>query len=221
MGIFSPGVDTATFTPDRLIAGGPLKTRSETLTGSAALVRGTLLGRVTMGAASKAAKSGGNAANTGDMTLDVTTPILAGAMPGVYTVRCITTASNGGTFRVTAPDGRVLGDVAVAATFANHVKFVIADGSQDFIVGEGFDITIAAGSGKVVKSLAAAVDGSAVPVAILADDADASGGDVVCPTYVAGEFYDAAMTFGAGHTAASTRDALRARGIHLVSGVAA
>ena len=217
--IFAPGSSTESFTPDKLIAGGPLKTRAELLTGGAALVRGTLLGRVTLGAATKAAKTGGNAANTGDLTLDGTTPILAGAMVGVYTVRCVAAASNSGTFRVTAPNGYVLGDVAVGATFANQVKFSIADGSQDFIVGEGFDITIAAGGGGVKKSVAAAVDGSAVPVAILADDVDASGGDVACPTYVGGDFNDGEITFGAGHTAASTRDALRARGIHLVSAI--
>jgi hypothetical protein len=114
---------------------------------------GTVLAKQVIGAASKAAKSGGNAANTGDMTLDGTTPVLANAQVGVYTVRCISTASNGGVFRVTAPDGDVLGDVAVAATFANQIKFVIADGSQDFIVGEGFDVTVAAGNGQFVPFL--------------------------------------------------------------------
>lgn len=219
-GIFVPGSASDSFTPDALIAGGPIKTRQETITGSAALVRGTLLGRVTLGAATKAAKSGGNAANTGDMTLDVTTPILANAMAGVYTVRCISTASNGGVFRVTSPDGDVLGDVAVAATFANQIKFVIADGSQDFVVGEGFDVTVAAGSGYLKKSATASVDGSQRPVAILVDDVDASGGDKVGATYVAGEFNEAAITFGTGHTAASVRNALREIGIHLVPIVA-
>ncbi len=111
---------------------------------------GLVLAKNTIGAATVAAKSGGNAANTGALTLDGTTPTLAGAQVGVYTVRCITATSNSGTFRVTAPDGSVLGDVVVAATFANQVKFSIADGSQDFIVGEGFDITVAAGNGQYV-----------------------------------------------------------------------
>ena len=92
--------------------------------------------------AASAAKTGGNAADTGALTLNATTPVLAGAKVGVYTVRCITAASNGGTFRVSDPDGYVLGDVAVAATFANDIKFAIADSTQDFIVGEGFDITV-------------------------------------------------------------------------------
>lgn len=117
--------------------------------GGAALLldAGLVLAKAFLGAASAVAKAGGNT-GTGTLTLDVTTPILAGAKPGVYAVRCIAAATNGGTFRVEDPDGYVLGEVAVAATFADDVKFVIADGGIDFIVGDGFDITIAAGDGK-------------------------------------------------------------------------
>lgn len=93
--------------------------------------------------AAAAAKAGGNAANTGAITMDATTPVLTGAKPGVYTIRCIAAAANSGTFRVEDPDGFVKGDVAVGATFSDDIKFSIADGSQDFIVGEGFDVTVA------------------------------------------------------------------------------
>lgn len=95
-----------------------------------------------------AAKSGGNT-GTGALTMDATTPVLSGAVDGVYTVRCITAATDSGTFRVTAPNGTVLGDVAVGATFANQVKFAIADGGTDFIVGDGFDITVAVNPNRV------------------------------------------------------------------------
>lgn len=127
----------------------------------------TVLGQISLGAISAAAKAGGNAANTGAITIDATTPILAGAQAGVYTVRCVAVASNGGTFRVEDPNGYVLGDVLVGATFADQVKFSIADGSQDFVLGEGFDITIAAGTGKYVIWNAANVDGSQVVAGIL------------------------------------------------------
>ncbi len=128
---------------------------------------GTVLGKLTKGTATSAAKAGGNAADTGALTLDVTTPVLAGAKVGVYTVRCITAAANGGTFRVEDPDGNVIGDVAVGATFADDIKFVIADGTQDFIVGEGFDITVAAGNGHYVAHRDGAVTGSEVACAVL------------------------------------------------------
>lgn len=145
--------------------------------GSGALKTGRVLGEISVGAASAAAKAGGNAANTGALTLDVTTPVLPGAKIGVYTVRCITAASNSGTFRVEDPDGIVLGDVAVAATFADKIKFSIADGTQDFIVGEGFDVTVAPGSKKLVPINFSAADGSEKAAAILINGVDATSAD--------------------------------------------
>lgn len=70
-------------------------------------------------------------------------------------------------------------------------------------------------TGKYILSLAAATDGSEVPRAILAEDADATSGDVTTIAYLTGEFNTAAMTFGTGHTAASTKDGLRDLGIFL------
>lgn len=91
------------------------------------------------------------AAGTGNgaMTLDATTPVLAGAKNGDYVVTCIAAAANSGTFRVEDPDGFVLGDVAVGATFADDIKFVIADGSTDFIVGDKFTIAVTTGAGRI------------------------------------------------------------------------
>jgi hypothetical protein len=43
-------------------------------------------------------------------------------------------------------------------------------------------------SGKLVLCNNGAADGSQTPVAILCEDADATGGDIVVPVYVAGEF---------------------------------
>ena len=70
-------------------------------------------------------------------------------------------------------------------------------------------------SGKYNLSLVGAGDGSEVPVAILVVDTDASAGDLAAPIYEAGEFNEAAITFGTGHTVASVRDGLRDLGIHL------
>lgn len=220
-----PSISTESYAPNRLLAGSNqgLVTESGTLLTGQNLARGALLGRITLGAASAAAKTGGNTGN-GTLTMDATTPLLAGAQAGVYTVRCIAAATNNGTFRVTAPDGAVLGDVVMAAgagAFSNQVKFAMADGATDFIVGDGFDITVAAGSGKYVLSLAAAVDGSQEPVAVLVDDVNAPAADKVCGLYVAGEFNSRAMVFGTGHTAASVRDALRLKGIFLKDTIAA
>lgn len=183
--------------------------------GQGVLKRGTVLGIVTVGGATAAAKAGGNTGN-GTLTLDSSTPIRAGAKVGIFTVRCITAAADGGVFRVSNSDGYMLGDVAVGATFNDQIKFSIADGSQDFIVGDGFDITVAAGAGtaKVVNS--ANVDGSGVADCILTDSVDTGSGDPVpAEAYSSGSFNRQALTFGGSDTAAKHEYTLRGLGIYL------
>ena len=51
-------------------------------------------------------------------------------------------AANSGEFVVYDPDGIEIGRVAVAATFNNQIKFVIADGSNDFAIGDAFSVTV-------------------------------------------------------------------------------
>ncbi len=70
-------------------------------------------------------------------------------------------------------------------------------------------------SGKYILSASAAADGSEVPDAILAHDADASAADVESVVYIEAEINQDEVTFGTGHTAASTAQGLRERGIHL------
>lgn len=210
------------FTPDGIFAGSDdPQTRKITLLSGENLTRGTVLGKIGVGGASSAAKSGGNT-GTGTLTMDASTPVRSGAKVGVYTVRFIAAASNNGTFRVEDPDGNVLGDVVMsggAGAFDDDIKFAIADGGTDFIVGDGFDITVAAGSAKFKKAVATAVDGSATPAAILAEDCDASGGDKITIAHFGGVFDENALTYGSGVTAATAREALRDVGIKLQSSV--
>jgi len=199
---------TETLTFDNLIAGHfPIVAKAETLLSGENRARGTALGKITIGAASVASSG-----NTGDgtLTMDVTTPILAGAKPGVYLVTCIAAASGGGTFRVQDPDGLVLGDIAVGSTFANQIKFAIADGDTDFAVGDHFHVTLAAGSGKLKLLNSANVDGSGALYGILAEAVDASGGDKPCSVYLTGEFNEDALVFGGSDTHDTHRTAARA-----------
>lgn len=76
-------------------------------------------------------------------------------------------------------------------------------------------------SGKYIKSLSAATDGSQNPVAVLAEDIDATSADVTTVGYLSGEFNTAAMTFGTGHTAASVKGALRDLNIYLFTNLPA
>ena len=71
-------------------------------------------------------------------------------------------------------------------------------------------------SGKLTLSTAAASDGSQVPTAVLTHDTDTTAADVETLFYERGDFNQAAMTFGAGHTADSVRAGLRTLGITLI-----
>ena len=51
--------------------------------------------------------------------------------------------ANGGEFSVTDPDGAVLAAATVGVAYdTTHLKFTIADGAADFIIGDGFDVTV-------------------------------------------------------------------------------
>lgn len=190
------------------------------VSGAGVVNLGRVLGKITTGTATAAAKAGGNTGN-GVFTIDATTPVLAGAKVGIYTVRCITAAANGGTFRVEDPDGIVIGDVAVGATFADKIKFAIADGSSDFVVGDGFDVTVAAGSGKWTSYDPTAVNGAQNAAAILLtgsiDATSADKPEAVLLVRGPAEIVAQELTWGAGVTTQGHKDtavaALKALGI--------
>lgn len=68
---------------------------------------------------------------------------------------------------------------------------------------------------KYIKCDSTAVDGSAAPIAILAEDVDATAGDVNAVVYLSGAFNQSAVTFGGTDTAATHRVALRNLNIYL------
>lgn len=105
------------------------------------------------------------------------------------------------------PDNLFAGDLPRAT------KMVTITGAA--ALGKGTVLGRIAASDKYLKSLSAAADGSQVPKAVLAADADASGSDVLAPIYFTGEFNEDALVLGAGHTLASIRDGLRQMGIFL------
>lgn len=93
----------------------------------------------TGGAATSAEKSGGN---TGTGTLGAVT--VDGAKSGVYQLRITAAAADGGTYSVTDPDGAVVDTADVGDVFdAGGLSFTLSDGVTDFVVGDGFDITVA------------------------------------------------------------------------------
>ncbi|KKM72008.1 hypothetical protein LCGC14_1424840 [marine sediment metagenome] len=70
---------------------------------------------------------------------------------GSYVVTCTVAATDGGTFSVTTPSGKLLPNAVVGTPYVSrHVNFNIADGSADFIVGDVFTIVVTTGAPAVV-----------------------------------------------------------------------
>lgn len=165
-------------------APGHLSRDPVTYASGADVLAGTVLGKAGVAGATSAAKAGGNTGG-GSLTLDVTTPVLAGAKAGVYRVRCTTVVANGGVFDVSDPDGDSIGEYAIGGpAFANQIKFAMADVGTDFALGDGFDITVAAGSGKVKALNLAALDGAAVAYGVAFDFYAATAADVAGVAHV-------------------------------------
>lgn len=208
-----------TFVHDNLFAGSEVGFATKPVTvlsgEPAALARGAVMGRVNTGTASET-----HVGNTGDGAMGaITKGILA--KPGVYTLKITKAVANAGDFTVKDPEGNLVGVGHVAVAFASdHLNFTLADGAADFIVGDTFLITVAAGSGKVRRLDVTAVDGTALPFGILAEAIDASAGDKVSVVYTTGEFNTRALSFDDATTidtvvgGKTLRDWCRDLGIH-------
>lgn len=186
------------------------------------LVIGSVLGARTVdptAANVTAAAVGGNTGN-GTITKDATTPVLADAWPGVYSIQCVAGATNGGTFAVYRPNGTFVGLAKVGVAFAKEIKFVVADGATDFVPGDAFTLTVPAGDGKVVLApYAAQADGTHRVFGVLLDRVDATSEDKKAVALARGMSIVAAglLTYEAGYDDANKKAvanaALKALGI--------
>lgn len=97
-------------------------------------------------------------------------------------------------------------------------KYTLASGH---VVKRGTLMGVVTSGGAVIPSLSAAGDGSETPFGIAAVDADSTVGPESPPAtqqinvFTRGTFNEHAVIFGAAHTAASVREALRDKGIYL------
>jgi hypothetical protein len=106
-------------------------------------------------------------AGTGNGVLTLANPAVnSKVVDGVYKVTFITAAANAGTFRVERPDGTEVGVGTVGVAFNKEVKFTIADGATDFIVGDSFSLNVQADAVDftAVTFNPAGTDGSEIPV---------------------------------------------------------
>lgn len=107
--------------------------------------------------------------NTGNGVMTLATPAYANPVaPGEWTVRCKTAATNGGTFDVIDPDGAYVGTATVGVAYTGKIKFTIADGSTDFVVGDEFAVTVAisGGTGVGAKAEATVVSGAVTAITV-------------------------------------------------------
>ena len=145
--------------------------RKTVTVGAGNLVSGTVMGQITLGAATATAFTN-NASGTGACG---TVTVGAGAKVGTYKFVILDPVSGAGAFSVEDPDGIIIGTGKVATAFSGGgLGFTIADGTPDFIAGEGFNIAVAAGTGSYIALDKDATDGSAVAAGILVEDVDAS-----------------------------------------------
>jgi len=205
-------------------APGCLSRDTAVIAASQTITPGKVLGKtaVIAGVTSSAAADAGNTGN-GTMTLDVTTPVAANAKHGVYRAVCIAVAANGGTFAVFDPEGVEIGRVLVGGTFNNQVKFVIADGSTDFVAGDAFSISVGIESiaDEQFKALdLSATDGVQNAAAVAVYSATTGVGETKKIAVISrnAELRAADLAWPAGITAvqkAAAIEQLRARGIVL------
>jgi hypothetical protein len=150
---------------------GTLSRDVVTITSGYNLVAGTVLGKI-RGTATSAALG----TNVGNGVMGAVT-LGAGAMEGDYTLTIIEPGSNVGAFMVEDPLGRLVGHGNVASAFAaGGLSFTLADGATDFVSGDSFKITVAAGT-KYGPFDPAATDGRETATGVLYDDCDATSAD--------------------------------------------
>jgi hypothetical protein len=143
-------------------ANGSLSRETILVAANQTLGAGRILGQITLGTI-----TGAPGTNTGNGTIGTLTRT-SRAVAGVYVARCVAAATNGGRFEVIDPNGKKMADALVGVAYSNgEIGFTIADGATDFVVGDTFNITVAAGSGQYVPVAPAATDGSSIASAIL------------------------------------------------------
>jgi hypothetical protein len=199
-------MSTETLTPTQLLVGnGPTRTKLVKVASGNTLAIGAALRRKLAAAIAE------DGDNTGDGAAGAVT-IGKKAKLGTYTLTCIVEAANGGTFMVVGPDGTRYADLTVAVAYDNgHFAVTIADGAEDFDLGDVFTVEVT-DSGEVVPF----DDADAMFAGILAEAVDASSAAAYGTSWLDGEFRRSAVTFPDGTTlTAAIEAALAAAGVQL------
>jgi phage protein U len=126
------------------------------------LLPGSLLGRISTGAASAAAQVG----NTGNATVGAIT-VASAAVVGVYVVEFLTAT----TFSVALPGGALLANGATGVAYSQGgLSFTITAGGTPMVAGDGFNITVTKAPGDFARHNLGASDGSETVAGILYEE---------------------------------------------------
>lgn len=191
------------------------------LDGEGDLFPGTVLGLVTEGGVQTVAAAAAYAGNTGNGTVGTLTGD-AGAKAGTYRITMIEPATNAGGFTVEDPDGIEVGTGTVGVAFNGPINFTIADGTVDFVSGDGFTVAVSYASGSKYAAFDQdGTDGREVAAAILFHRADSTSADVTTvatvrgPTTINGTMLTWPGTINSGEQAIAERQ-LRDRGLAIL-----
>ena len=131
----------------------------------------------------------------------------------------IAEAAGAGKFVVTDPNGIEIGAAVASSSGAafshEQIGFTLTATATNFVVGDGFDITVAAGSGEYAVCNSASVDGSQNPYCVAAEDMDATSAARNISVYLTGVFVATSLIFGGADTIATHEEALRTRNIYV------
>lgn len=207
-----PSIFAETFVPDQLIAGNLKIVSQQVQIMAGTLKRGTVIGAQTNNSVNTTVGT-----NTGTGTIGT---ISIGTTPtfGAF----VLTATGATTFTVVDPEGATLPNATVGTAYVNaEINFTITAGGTAFVAGDKFTLTVIQATGNYIKSVKTASDGSQNPVAILAQDTDASVNPQTAGAYLLGEFNQNAISFDASWTLPQLQAAMRAYGLFLKSSVSA
>lgn len=203
--------DNLVYNPENLV------TQNITLLSGQNVVRGEVIGKVALSVPT----TGTAGTNTGQVTC---TSVAGGTKTklGTYTIVCITTGTNTGTFSVKDPDGLSLPTATLGVAYVNdNINFTLNDVGTDPSLGDSFTIVVAAGSGKYVKAVATAVNGSnqTKNMRIAANAIDATSADAAGTAYASGVFNENEITIDSSYTLANIKAELANLGIHFKSAI--
>lgn len=139
------------------------------IAGAGLIKIGQVMGTISIGAATAAAKTGGN---TGNGTISAVTR-LGDVKLGIYTARFTTPTA----FTLRDPNMDVVDNGVVGTPMANDLGFTITAGGTPFVAGDGFDITVAVGTRKLAIFDPAGNDGRQFATEISISMADATSAD--------------------------------------------